>query len=637
MIERAKQALSPTGWMVALLSALLLLGGAAPTFAEVVTIEGASFDSILDGFPGLADLDGVPDFDGNNLAVGFKSGATAERAFGEYPLAALAGRTSASVVRATLHFNIDDVLSTFGPGTEFDGTASDPISIGVYPADGVVGLDDWGRGGVVASVQPGLVTDGTLGTTGPIAFEVDVSQPLRDVLTAGVSHLGVEWSTTDDPTGTSLDDLGVGGAGPPGVGGARLPFLTVELLDPTPVPTPTPTPVPTASAGPTPSPEPTTGPATPTPSDTPLPTVPPTPVGSTPTPVVSSPSPPTPTVAGPPPATVVPTPTPASTPPSATPSPVASPAPSPTPSNVSTPVGAPSATPVGQKIVGPPSGPSTSSALGSWSGDQILAYVESGTNRETFLSVRNGSDQTLRAEIALYDEGLQPRWIGYRDLAAGGRVVFDVSTLAADAAVPESGVVFVTSVDEEGRPVVTRALSGTATIANLVTGSAWGGATIARRAVEGGAATTQEPALGTLVDGTGVFFEQIQPSILHLPGYFALEGEGGSAPASLVFLSFGDATGGDAAVFPERTVWEVEAASPEGSQRQAPRTSVEGLRTLALDVLLGQSARESGGSLRFELGSEAGRNRLIFFHQSLAGFGIGFALPPLDDVRSSAP
>ncbi len=206
--------------------------------AGEITIDrgnGALFDSLVDGFPGLFPFDGIADVGGNALAVALQQGVTEERGIGEFPLLPLASMcVDALVVRgALLHFNIDDVLSTFGPGTGFDGTAAETLLVHAYSGDGQFSLSDFTK--VQAAPKAvdtrvyGTITDGTLAGSGPLPFNVDVTQEVRDLLIAAAGHLGIVWRTTDTPTGTSLDDLGINSAGPPGVGGARMPFLTVEV------------------------------------------------------------------------------------------------------------------------------------------------------------------------------------------------------------------------------------------------------------------------------------------------------------------------------------------------------------------------------------------------------------------------
>jgi hypothetical protein len=245
----------------ALCVAALLLGGAGRSAdAAVIRLDsgtpGTTYDGILDGFPGIAPLDGTADAGGNALGVGLKNGVTEERAIVEFPLAPLGGAGAAAITSAILTFNIDDVLATFGPGTDFDGTAAEGIAVMVYAGDGAVGLDDFGKGSLAGTVSTGgTITDATLQSTGPVQFSVDITAAVKTLVGSGATFLGVVLSTDDSPTGTSIDDLGVGGSGPPGVDGATLPFVTINTsggatptpAGPTPRPTPsrTPNPLPT--------------------------------------------------------------------------------------------------------------------------------------------------------------------------------------------------------------------------------------------------------------------------------------------------------------------------------------------------------------------------------------------------------
>lgn len=240
---------------------------AARASAQPVVIgvdQGAVFDAVLDGFPTLAVLDGVPDFGGNALGIALKSGSTEERGIGEFPLAALAGVAAEDVASATLTFNIDDTLTTFGPGTEFSGAACEEILVHLYAGDGAVAVGDFvnvDRTAHVVDTRPlGPITDTSLRTTGALTFEVDVTDDVRALLAENAPAVGVVWRTMDTPTGTSIDNLGDGAAGPPGVNGSFMPFLTVELGA---EPTVTPTLPPTPTATPAPN-TPTTGPDTPT-------------------------------------------------------------------------------------------------------------------------------------------------------------------------------------------------------------------------------------------------------------------------------------------------------------------------------------------------------------------------------------
>lgn len=236
-------------------AAILALAFFAPMAAAESRVldvtTGALFDGILDGFPGIAALDGEPDLAGNQLGTALKLRVTEERGIAEFALASLADISPDAIREVRLTFNIDDVLSTFGPGTDFSGRAARTLLIHVYEGDGQIALNDFknvaGDAFVVDTTIFGDITDSTLRSSGPNVIDVDITSAVKVVIAHGATHIGVVWRTTDAGTGTSLDDLGDGSVGPPGVGGARLPFLTFDLADP---PTPSPT-VPLPSATPT--------------------------------------------------------------------------------------------------------------------------------------------------------------------------------------------------------------------------------------------------------------------------------------------------------------------------------------------------------------------------------------------------
>jgi hypothetical protein len=204
--------------------------------AETIILDGgtgAAYDSVGDGWffagntPPLPPPDGVGDAGGQALAVGLIAGVLELRAMAEFPLAPLSGRGAAQIQSATLRFTIDDVIGTFGPGADFDATASDPIAVYHYPADGVVTVADFSPAGAtqIAIIHPGLVTDASLVSSGALGFDVDVTAALKEALTNGDAAFGALFGTTDSPTGTSLDNLA-----PPGVAGGALPVLTIVTV-----------------------------------------------------------------------------------------------------------------------------------------------------------------------------------------------------------------------------------------------------------------------------------------------------------------------------------------------------------------------------------------------------------------------
>jgi hypothetical protein len=213
------------GPLARLLVAVGLAAAAVPAQAATFVLDGgtgADYDAVGDGWffttPPNQPPDGVGDLGGNALAVGIQTGVVEIRALGEFPLASLGALPSGQVQSATLTFRIDDVVGTFGPGTTFDGTASNPIAIYAYPADGTVDVADFNPAGLasVEIVNVGMITDASLAISGPLDFEVDVTDQLKDALDNSDVAFGILFGTLDSPTATSLDGV--------------LPFITVETL-----------------------------------------------------------------------------------------------------------------------------------------------------------------------------------------------------------------------------------------------------------------------------------------------------------------------------------------------------------------------------------------------------------------------
>ncbi len=139
---------------------------------------------------------------------------------------------AADIQSATLTFNIDDVVGTFGPGTTFDGTAAATIVLFGYSGNGTVDLTDFNNVvgaplSVVDTTPLGVITDATLAVSGPLVFDIDVTTALETLIGGGATHFGIVFTTNDAGSATSIDNMGPSGAGPAGVGGAAMPFLTV--------------------------------------------------------------------------------------------------------------------------------------------------------------------------------------------------------------------------------------------------------------------------------------------------------------------------------------------------------------------------------------------------------------------------
>jgi hypothetical protein len=219
--------------IAATLLSVAALATATNGYAATVVLDGAHgavYDSVGDGWffagPSQPPPDGTGDAGNQALAVGLIANVLELRAMAEFGLGDLAGVDPDSITSAILTVTIDDVIGTFGPGANLDGTASTPIQIGTYAGNGAVTTSDFSISTTsLGQITPGVITDATLANTGAVPFTLDVTTALKAALAASNTSFGVRLQTADSPTATSLDDLGVSGA--------AFPFITVQFPDPT--------------------------------------------------------------------------------------------------------------------------------------------------------------------------------------------------------------------------------------------------------------------------------------------------------------------------------------------------------------------------------------------------------------------
>lgn len=281
-------------------------------------------------------------------------------------------------------------------------------------------------------------------------------------------------------------------------------------------------------------------------------------------------------------------------------------------------------------------------------GDQLIFFYDTRPGFTTFLNLRSTGASALPVQVLLYGPDLAaplvhsvviPVGPGNAGAAGvGGTLTVDLGALAASGLPAQAGVAFVTAVDDAGRPLVTRALTGSFTIANLQTGSAWGSVAIARSAVRV-ESTTQtgpcperipSPDRGVIIDGTSILLPPIQPSAADLAVYYDPDS---LAPAELggnqvVFVTFEDAVGVPYAAKRGATEWQIAAVRDTGVPIAVDPVPTGGVVVSDLVTLLGSGARGARGSIVFSADPSAKRmTRLVFFTQALGTFGTGYLLP----------
>ncbi|MEO6026698.1 MAG: hypothetical protein ABIR79_07530 [Candidatus Binatia bacterium] len=281
-------------------------------------------------------------------------------------------------------------------------------------------------------------------------------------------------------------------------------------------------------------------------------------------------------------------------------------------------------------------------------GDQLIFFYDARDGFTTFLNLRSTGASALPVQILLYGPNVDTPFVhsvtipvgpgSAGEAGVGGTLTVDIGALRANGLPAQAGVAFVTAVDEAGAPIVTRVLTGSFTVANLNTGSAWGSVAAARSAVRVEATAPQGPCperieapeRGTVIDGTSILLPPIQPSAADLAVYYDPDS---LAPAALggnqvVFVTFDDTVGVPYGATRGTTEWTVDAIRDTGVPIKTKAVETSGVAVTDLVTLLGSSARGSRGSIIFEAEASPERlTRLVYFTQALGTFGTGYLLP----------
>ena len=269
-------------------------------------------------------------------------------------------------------------------------------------------------------------------------------------------------------------------------------------------------------------------------------------------------------------------------------------------------------------------------------GDQLVFYYDARPSFTTFLNLHNTSVDALDIQVQFYGPSFSSPFVRTISIEAGGTHIIDVGALKSEEpALPaQFGVAIATPVNPAGKPVVTRALSGNFTVANLLVHSAWGASAAARSAVQGAEALVDPtlPSSGTLIDGTTVRLRPIQPTgaslaVYNNPDSLESPAIGGN---QLIFVNFEDLPGETYSAQSGVTTWTVVANKSNGASIDgipdfiASGTVVTDLATVAGSAVNGQS-----GAILFGAGTTAAPlNRLVFFTETLGTFATGYLLPP---------
>lgn len=287
-------------------------------------------------------------------------------------------------------------------------------------------------------------------------------------------------------------------------------------------------------------------------------------------------------------------------------------------------------------------------------GDQLIAYYDARESFGTFVNLRNEGQIALNVRVDFYGPGFASpftiNFAGTDQLASGATRTIDVGGLKAQGLPAQFGVAIATAVNASGEPIVSRALSGNFTVANLLTNSAWGAPSAARIALEslitkldedvdvgapsGGPVTPISeagfpPDPGTVIDGDFVRFQTIAPVTSDLSVYYDPEtlqpaSEGGN---QIIFISFDDDAGTPYAASAASTTWTAAISSNTGSTIGTGLVTASGVIVTNLEAVGGAGVNGQAGSMLFSANQNAAQNRLVYFNESLSTFSTGYLLP----------
>ncbi len=263
-------------------------------------------------------------------------------------------------------------------------------------------------------------------------------------------------------------------------------------------------------------------------------------------------------------------------------------------------------------------------------GDQVIYYYDARPEFTTFISLRNASNEAITATVLFYGPTFSTPFSKAFTLGAGSVTVIDVGGLRGSGLPAQPGAAFATAVNISGQPIASfGALSGNFTVANLLTGSAWGAPGAARFAVD---EDKQLVPKGTVVDGGNATFVPIRPDHLLLASYYdpATLAPVASSGNQLIFLSFEDNYDASYSAAIGSTTWNIRTTRGNGAGVSDTTFTANGVTVTDLASVAGPGVNGAAGSMEF-FGPVAPPllSRMVYFAEALGTFGTGYLLPSL--------
>jgi hypothetical protein len=262
-------------------------------------------------------------------------------------------------------------------------------------------------------------------------------------------------------------------------------------------------------------------------------------------------------------------------------------------------------------------------------GDQLIYYYDARADFTTFITLRNGSDSELTLSLLFYGPTFSTPFSKAVTLAGGALTIIDVGSLRGAGLPAQPGVAIATPVNLAGQAISTGALTGNFTVANLLTGSAFGANAAARSAFD---SQLNTPPHGTPLGPQTAVLETIRPRTALLAAYYD---PSSLAPVSssgnqLIFINFQDTYEPTYSATIGSTTWNVRATRANGAGIADGTFTANGVTVSDLASVAGPGVNGAAGSILFLAESDTPTlNRLVYFAESLGTFGTGYLLPPV--------
>jgi hypothetical protein len=262
-------------------------------------------------------------------------------------------------------------------------------------------------------------------------------------------------------------------------------------------------------------------------------------------------------------------------------------------------------------------------------GDQLVFYYDARTDFTPFLTIRNTSEIELTVSVLFYGPTFSTPFSKAVTLSGGALTILDAGELRGNGLSAQAGIAFATAVDQAGRPITSRALTGNFTIANLLTGSAFGAAGVARTTLTDGG---NVPLRGSVIDGEHAIFKTIRPSSAVLAAYYdpATLAPVASSGNQLIFVNFEDRYDPFWFAVIGSTTWDVTTTRSNGAGIDSSTFTANGVTISDIASVAGVGVSGSAGSMEFRAPDiNKDLSRMIYFTEALGTFGTGYLLPPL--------